>query len=90
MKELLEDYLRGVSRRDVKCTNFRMKIDRRKAQVSSSSVTKVYANDIFDKRVVINLHPELSDKVQNRNACTLPFGLRHYNFSDCDATDVFM
>ena len=72
MRELLLKYLKGEAD-SVTCPAFRMVVNRKTATVRNSSVVKKYANNLFDKRVVL---PE------TETAATVPFGLVHYNFTD--------
>ena len=74
MKELLQGYLGGEVK-VVSCPSFKMVVDRKTASIKNSSVNKKYANNLFDKRIVL---PETS------TACSVPFGLVHYDFSDID------
>lgn len=69
----------------VECKTFRMKIDRKKAKISNSSFDKKYSNSVFDKRYFF----KENNNIQNTNICTLPFGLKSYDFADCEKEDVF-
>ena len=80
MKELLKSYLRGEIS-SVKCPAFTMVVNRKNATVKNRTIDKTYSNNVFDKRVVL---PNTS------TACTLPFGLKHYEFIDCDKNNVFL
>ena len=86
MYRMLNKFLEG-EKEEVKCKNFRMKIDRKKASVKNSHVEKKYSNSVFDKRIVMCRVTGIDDP--HENACTLPFGLKHYNFTDCAKEDVF-
>lgn len=88
MMDMLLQYLNGVESK-VKCTSFKMSVDRKKAMVKNGTVEKVYSNSVFDKRVVMALHPDIFEEVGDDTACTLPFGLRHYEFADCEKSSVF-
>ena len=73
MIEMLKDFLKNEEKA-IKCKSFKMKIERKTPQVSSSYVEKTYKNNIFDKRVV--------DKNDSQYVCTFPFGLKHKRFAD--------
>ena len=86
MYRMLNKFLEG-QKEEVRCKNFRMKIDRKRATVKNSHVEKRYSNSVFDKRIVMCETNGMNDPHQN--ACTLPFGLKHYNFEDCKKEHVF-
>ena len=73
MKDLLVKYLKGEEA-EVKCPTFKMIVNRQKATIRNSSVNKKYSNNVFDKRIVLT---------ETSTACTLPFGLKSHDFSDC-------
>lgn len=82
MKKLLKSFLEG-EKDSLESTNFHMAIDRKTLSVRNTTIKKSYKNDVFDKRFVARMGEE------NPAACTLPFGLKHANFADCDPEDVF-
>lgn len=79
MQEMLLLYLAGEDT-SVSCPSFRMKIDRKKTSVKNEFFDKKYSNNVFDKRVV---------KTGTETACTVPYGIKHYLFQDCDTRVCF-
>ena len=67
----------------IEVQNFRL--NRQAGTVCSSVTVKKYTNRLTDKRVL------MSDPGQgnNKSAMTLPFGLKHYGFSDVSYNDVW-
>lgn len=75
VRELLSLFLEGKEK-TVSSECFRMKINRQTATVHNSSVRKQYSNFLYDKRMIV--------KDDSQTAVTLPFGVKHCNFNDCD------
>ena len=88
MSSMLRDHLHDQYA-EAKCRNFTMKINRKKATVFNSSTEKTYANDVYDNRIVMTEHFQRVTGLTDNSGGTLPFGLKHYNFADCDREAVF-
>ena len=85
MVDMLKKYLRGEEEKIV-CPAFTMRIDRKTATVQNRSFQKSWSNSVFDKRVVMALNGLVEREPE---AATVPFGLKSYEFEDCDKGDVF-
>ena len=75
VRELLQLFL-NREEKTVTSESFRMKINRQTATVHNATMIKKYSNFLYDKRMLVE-----EDKI---TAVTLPFGLKHCQFADCD------
>ena len=88
MLEMLSAFISGKEI-TIECENFRMAIDRKSAEIRNSTIKKKYTNNVYDKRIIMKLGGHPDRQFKNSTICTLPFGLKNFNFNDCEQNNVF-
>lgn len=82
MYSMVEDFRQGVET-FVVSENFQMKLDKRTATVKNGKSIKRYGNRVFDKRFFPHAgHLRDDEDNDSSTVCSLPFGIKHTNFSD--------